>query len=270
MKTFVIGDVHGCFDSLTRLLEKLPDRKRTIFIGDIVNRGPRSLETIRAVMRMPHTECLLGNHELHLLAVYAGKRSLARSDTLDPILEAPDVGEIIDWLRHRPLALWEKDFLCVHASCHTDWTVEDTLKYAKKVEKFLLSDHWKDKIGEIFGKNQWNRDLKGTQKLQAIVNVLTRCRYLRANGDMDFSQKLEPTETPKEFIPWFRYPGRKTADNRVTFGHWSTLGEINYPNIYPTDTACLWGGSLTALRLKKDPEWISVKAPLYRDPKEPV
>ncbi len=270
MKTFAIGDVHGCFDTLNLLLEKLPVQRRLIFIGDIINRGPKPLETIRAVMRMKNAECLLGNHELHFLAVCAGQRKLSPSDTLDPILQAPDLDEIIDWLRHRPMALYDKGFLCVHAAVHHSWSVKDCLKQASRVEEFLRSDKWEAEIGQIFGKQQWEKGLKGLDRLRAIVNVLTRTRYLNEDGTMDFSQKLSPGDTPAQFIPWFNYPGRKTEKDPIVFGHWSTLGETDCPNIYPLDTGCLWGGSLSAMKLSKHPIYIREKAPLYRSPKSEV
>ena len=141
MKTYAIGDVHGCFDTLEKLLQQIPNESRLIFIGDIINRGPKSLETIRTVMRMgDRAECLLGNHELHLLAVYAGQRAMSPEDTISEILNAPDCDDIIQWLRNRPLALVDHGFLCVHAATHWSWSVEETLKQASRVEKFIRSD----------------------------------------------------------------------------------------------------------------------------------
>ena len=156
MKTYAIGDVHGCFDTLEQLLQQIPNKSRLVFIGDIVNRGPKSLETIRTVMRMgDRAECLLGNHELHLLAVYAGQRAMSPEDTISEILNAPDCEDIIQWLRNRPLALVDHGFLCVHAATHWSWSVEETLKQASRVEKFIRSDKGLSQIGELFGKQQW-------------------------------------------------------------------------------------------------------------------
>lgn len=267
MIMFAIGDIHGCLPSLEELLEKIPSESKLLFIGDIVNRGPQSLGTIRKVMSLgKRAECLLGNHEIHLMAVYAGKRELGKGDTIQEILEAPDCDEIIEWLRQRPMALFKHGYLAVHAACHWQWDVDDTLKYAKKVEKFFRSDEWKDDIGEIFGREQWKKSLKGKRRLQAIINVLTRTRFLNPDGTMNYKQKMSPSETPKEYIPWFEYPGRKTAETNIIFGHWSTLGKTNWPHIFPLDTGCLWGGSLTAMRLNKHPVYQSVKAPLYVEP----
>lgn len=270
MKTYAIGDVHGCLDTLDQLLSQLPEKCRLLFIGDIVNRGPKSLETIRAVMRMgERANCLLGNHELHLLAVYAGARVMSYEDTIDGILNAPDCDEIIQWLRTRPLACVDHGFLCVHAATHWSWSVKETLEQAARVEKFLRSDKDFPHIGELFGKQQWEDRLKGYDRLRAIVNVLTRTRYLNSDGSMDFKQKLSPQDTPVDYTPWFEFPHRKTAKTPVTFGHWSTLGAVvDVPNVFPLDTACLWGGSLSALRLGKHNEYIRVKAPIYRIPGE--
>lgn len=267
MTTFAIGDIHGCLPSLEELLRQIPTDAKLLFIGDIVNRGPQSLATIRKVMSFgKRAECLLGNHEIHLMAVYAGKRALGKGDTIQEVLDAPDCDEIIEWLRHRPMALFKHNYLMVHAACDWRWSLDDTLKYARKVEKFFRSDKWRDEIGEIFGRQQWDKSLKGKKKLRAIVNVLTRTRFLNPDGSMDFKQKWSPSETPKEYIPWFEYPGRKTADTKIVFGHWSTLGSTSWPNIFPLDTGCLWGGKLTALRLNKHPMYLSVKAPLYVKP----
>jgi bis(5'-nucleosyl)-tetraphosphatase (symmetrical) len=208
MKTYAIGDVHGCFDTLEQLLQQIPNKSRLVFIGDIINRGPKSLETIRTVMRMgDRAECLLGNHELHLLAVYAGQRAMSPEDTISEILNAPDCEDIIQWLRNRPLALVDHGFLCVHAATHWSWSVEETLKQASRVEKFIRSDKGLSQIGELFGKQQWSPDLRGKDRLRAVVNVLTRTRYLNADGTMDFKQKLSPADTPVEYIPWFKFPG---------------------------------------------------------------
>lgn len=194
---------------------------------------------------------------------------MSAEDTISEILNAPDCDEIIDWLRNRPLALIDHGYLCVHAATHWSWTAGETLKQARRVEKFLQSDKCMKEIGQLFGRQQWSEDLRGKDRLRAVVNVLTRTRYLNADGTMDFKQKLSPADTPVEFIPWFRFPNRKTAKTPVTFGHWSTLGPVtDVPNIYPLDTACLWGGSLTARRIGKHPEVLSVKAPTYRIPGE--
>ena len=208
MKTYAIGDVHGCFDTLEQLLQQIPNKSRLVFIGDIVNRGPKSLETIRTVMRMgDRAACLLGNHELHLLAVYAGQRAMSPEDTISEILNAPDCEDIIQWLRNRPLALVDHGFLCVHAATHWSWSVEETLKQASRVEKFIRSDKGLSQIGELFGKQQWSPDLRGKDRLRAVVNVLTRTRYLNADGTMDFKQKL-PIRLLNTF-PGLSFPAAK-------------------------------------------------------------
>lgn len=228
----------------------MPQDSKFLFIGDIINRGPKSLEALRTLQSMgSRATCLLGNHELHFLAVTCGEREMHPSDTLQEILDAPDAQELIDWIRTWPMAVEVNGFLGVHAACHWSWSVRKTLKLAHEVEECLRAKDWEKSIGKLFGKTQWEHGLKGYKRLRAIVNVLTRTRYLTANGDMDFKAKLNPEETDSSLIPWYMYPGRKTADIPVVFGHWSTLGIVNYPNVYSLDTGCLWGGSLTARSL---------------------
>lgn len=269
MSTYVIGDVHSCWASLKRLVKKLPSEAKILFIGDLVNRGPETLKCIRFAMKMgDQCRMLIGNHELHLLGVAAGVRKLAGKDTLAPIFEAKDCQEILDWVRFSPLALEKKECLCVHAAVHPDWTKEDTLLNARKVESVLQSDDWKDHMHYLFGKEQWRPNLPRETELQAICNVLTRTRYLNPDGTMEFKSKLGPRDTDPNLIPWFEYPDRKTADVKIVFGHWSTLGPVDYPNVYPTDTGCLWGGQLSALKLSKKMKYTRVECPLYLSPKE--
>lgn len=263
MSTYAIGDVHGCAQSLKELLAKLPSDGNIVFIGDVVNRGPQSLETLRIIQGLgERAVSILGNHELHMLAVYAGKRELHRKDTIKEIFDAPDGKELIDWIRTWPMALDVENVLCVHAACHWKWNKKKTLKLAHEVENYLRSDNWQENMGELFGKTQWSKELEGFKRLRAIINVLTRTRFLTANGEMDYDAKLSPAETSSELIPWFKYPDRKTAEDKVTFGHWSTLGLIEWPNIYPLDTGCLWGGALTARNLENPEEIFQVK-PFY-------
>lgn len=267
MSTYAIGDVHGCAQSLTELLAKLPADSKIVFIGDVINRGPQSLETLRIIQRLgDRAVSLLGNHELHMLAVYAGQREMHRRDTIGEILAAPDVCELMDWLRTWPMALETKGVLCVHAACHWGWTKKKTLKLAQEVEIYLRSENWQQNMGELFGKTQWKKDLEGLKRLRAIINVLTRTRFLTQSGEMDYDAKLSPAETSPQLIPWFKFPNRKTAQDKITFGHWSTLGLVEWPNIYPLDTGCLWGGALTARNLENPKEIFQVKAPLYAAP----
>ncbi|MBQ8829792.1 MAG: symmetrical bis(5'-nucleosyl)-tetraphosphatase [Burkholderiaceae bacterium] len=269
MATYAIGDVHGCVQTLQELLSHMPAESKYLFIGDMINRGPESLETIRMIMRLgDRCTYLLGNHEMHLLAAYAGKRKQHRKDTIQSILNAPDCDEIINWVRKGKLAIYKKGFLCVHASTHWSWTLEDTLQYAHEVEKFLQSDHWQDHIDQLFGKDQWDPHAKGYDRLRGVLNVLTRTRYLNADGSMNYEAKLGLEDTDSTLIPWYQYCDRKTKDIPIIFGHWSTLGLTDWPNIFCIDTGCLWGGRLTALRLKEPVEYLSVKAPLYVSPLE--
>ncbi len=251
MTTYAIGDVHGCSDTLNKVLKKLPSDANLLFIGDLINRGPKSLKALRTLKKLgSRAVSLLGNHDLHLLAVSCGVREIHPTDTIQEILDAPDAEELLDWIRTWPMALEVNGFLAVHAATHWSWTKHKTLKLAHEVEECLRGKDWRDHMAKLFGKTQWEHGLKGHKRLRAIVNVLTRTRYLTADGEMDFKNHLSPSETDPALIPWFMFPGRKTADVPIVFGHWSTLGIVDYPNIYSTDTACLWGGSLTARELK--------------------
>lgn len=268
MAVYAIGDVHGCLKSLDALLETLPSKAKYLFIGDTINRGPQTLDTIRRIMDLgDRADAVLGNHEIHLLGVYAGVRKMNPRDTIDQILDAPDCDDIIDWIRSKPLAIEKKGFLCVHAATHWSWSLSDSLAYSREVEKVLQADDWKDNIGHLFGKDQWSKDATGWDRLRGIANVFTRTRYLNSDGTMEYSAKLSPKDTDPALIPWFKYPGRKTEDVPVVFGHWSTLGPVEWKNIYSLDTACIWGGRLTAVKLKEPTETVSVKAPLYLTPK---
>ncbi len=267
METFAIGDVHGCADILTELLDRLPGDSNYLFIGDVVNRGPKSLECLRILKRLgPRARSLLGNHELHMLAVYCGQRELGKGDTIQEILEAPDCGELMDWIRTWPLAVEVEGCLAVHAACHWSWTKKETLAMAREVEEHLQSKRWDKDFAKLFGKTQWDPELTGFKRLRGIINVFTRTRYLKADGEMDYGAKLSIEQTSPDLIPWYKFPGRKTKDVPVLFGHWSTLGLISYPNVYPLDTGCLWGGSLTARPLSSPEKTISIKAPLHVKP----
>ncbi len=267
MTTYAIGDVHSCADSLKTLLKLTPPDSNYLFIGDLINRGPKSLKSLRMMQKLgPRAKCLLGNHELHMLAVYCGKRPMGRSDTFQEIFDAPDCEELMDWVRTWPMALEVDGFLAVHAACHWSWTKSKTLKYGAEVEKFLQSKHWKEDIGELFGKTQWEPGLRGYKRLRAIVNVLTRTRYLTEDGYMDFKEKMGPDDTPGKFIPWYEFPDRKTLNVPIVFGHWSTLGKTDWPNVYPLDTGCLWGGSLTARSLSFPMDVLNVPSTVSLNP----
>lgn len=255
--TYVIGDLQGCFqplDALLHLVYQASADANIIFLGDIVNRGPQSLETLRLVKKL-HDEgkanTVLGNHDFHLLAAAHGIRRLHPTDTLTDILNAPDKEELLDWLRHRPLAIQHDNYLMFHAGVLPQWTTTQALAYAKEVELQLQSDDWIDFLSQVFANTpaKWDDQLTGIDRLRCITNAFTRCRFCEADGSMDFKVKGDPAKAPEHLTPWFELPQRQTQNSTVVFGHWSTLGLTMRDNVISLDTGCLWGGQLTAMRL---------------------
>ena len=253
-RVFAIGDVQGCLRPLNQLIKKLPQGSKLIFLGDLVNRGPDSLGALRRLKQLQEdgvAECLLGNHDLNLLACDAGLRDTKPLDTIDDILAAPDRRALIDWLRHRPMALSNGKVLLVHAGVLPQWSVGKTLELAHEVEQVLRSKNYKTHLVEMYGNqpNTWHDKLKGPDRLRAIINTLTRLRFCTAQGVMDFETKEGLASAPKGYMPWFKVPQRKTKDTRIIFGHWSTLGLVIEKNVIGLDTGCVWGGQLTAYSL---------------------
>lgn len=264
---YAIGDVQGCRAQLTQLLKQLPKKSKIICVGDLVNRGPDSLGTLRLLKELQEAgqaECILGNHDLHLLARDAGIRGPKSLDTLEPILQASDRGELIDWLRRRPMALYSgHDYfntLFVHAGVLPQWDVTKTLELAHEVEAVLRHKNYKKSLIEMYGNtpNQWNDRLKAPERLRVIINAFTRLRFCKKNGVMEFESKEGAGAAPAGYMPWFEVPQRKTQDVRVIFGHWSTLGLLKKKNVTGLDTGCVWGGSLTAMSLGSRPQFIEV------------
>lgn len=251
----LIGDTQGCDEALARLLDVAgftPSRHRLLLLGDLVNRGPDSLATLRRLQGLgAAAQCLLGNHDLHALAVAAGVRPPQRSDTLQPLLAAPDAPGLLHWLRLQPLALQAEGWLCVHAGVLPPWTAAQTLALAAEVQAQLRGPGLADFLTQMYGNTpaQWQDDLQGAERLRVIVNALTRLRFCTAEGVMDFKTKEGAGGAPAGHLPWFEVPGRQTADTPVAFGHWSTLGLINRPELLALDTGCVWGGHLTAARV---------------------
>lgn len=270
MTTFAIGDIQGCRDSLDALLQQINDRypaPRLIFVGDLVNRGPDSAGTLRKIRALGESAAvILGNHDLHLLAVANGIRPAGRSDTLDGILQAEDRDELLDWLRKQPLALFENNHLFVHAGVLPQWNANQTMNFAHEVETALRSPDWVEFLGQMYGNapDRWSDELKGTDRLRCIVNALTRMRFCAADGTMELTNKgLEP-DMPG-YLPWFDVPGRQTENVTVVAGHWSTLGLKMRRNLLTLDTGCLWGGKLSAVCLE-DRTIIQVDCPAYQEP----
>lgn len=251
-----IGDVQGCCDCLEALVARIDaaaGRPARLWIaGDLVNRGPKSLETLRwAMANEARLLTVLGNHDLHLLAVAAGIRPAHRSDTLQEILDAPDASDLIDWLRRRPLAHLENGHLMVHAGVLPQWSGERTLELAAEVQEALAGPRWIDFLRTMYGNEpaRWSDDLRGADRLRVIVNALTRLRFCTPDGTMDFHAKEGAGAAPPGHLPWFDVPGRASAGLTLVFGHWSMLGLVLRPDLVALDTGCVWGGALTGVRL---------------------
>ncbi|MFG6415386.1 symmetrical bis(5'-nucleosyl)-tetraphosphatase [Roseateles sp. DC23W] len=253
---YLIGDVQGCCDALERLLQRLdfsPSRDHLWLLGDLVNRGPASLATLRRLIGLGDAAtCLLGNHDLHLLAAHHGVRRPNGGDTLDDILAAPDRHALMDWLRHQRLAAFDAGWLMVHAGVVPSWSRDDVLGLAAEVEAVLRGPALPDFLRAMYGNEpaRWSPDLRGVERLRFTVNALTRLRFCTADGEMDFKTKDGAGAAPDGFMPWFDAPGRRTANTPIAFGHWSTLGLVNRPGLLALDTGCVWGGRLTAARVQ--------------------
>jgi bis(5'-nucleosyl)-tetraphosphatase (symmetrical) len=253
-KIYAVGDVQGCAPSLKALVKSLPKKSKMIFLGDLVNRGPDSLGALRQLKSLQESgqaECILGNHDLHLLAIDAGLRNTKGLDTVDGILKAPDRKELIDWIRNRPMALSNGKVLTVHAGVLPQWDLQQTIECAQEVEKALRSKSYKEFLANMYGNtpNKWSNSLKGYERLRLITNALTRMRFCTPSGQMEFESKEGLENGPKGYIPWFKVPKRKTANTLIYFGHWSTLGLLRRNNVIGLDTGCVWGGKLTALEI---------------------
>jgi bis(5'-nucleosyl)-tetraphosphatase (symmetrical) len=259
LSTYFIGDVQGCCDQLERLLEKVLAQDADahfLFAGDLVNRGPTSLATLRLVKSLgQRANSVLGNHDLHWLAVSQGIRPKHAGDTLDELLQAPDSEELLAWLRHRPLAIALQGHVLVHAGVYPQWSTALTEQLAAEIETALRGDDWCNLLKQMYGNTPaaWSNQLQGTDRQRAIINAFTRMRYCLADGSMDFKNKEGGKTATKDLIPWFDLPQRQTEDTVMVFGHWSTLGLVLRPNLISLDTGCVWGGQLSAVSLCQNP-----------------
>jgi len=247
---FAIGDLQGCAASLDLLLERLPPDARLIFVGDLVNRGPDSLGALRRVRSLgERAVAILGNHDLHLLAVSAGIRPLHDDDTLQSVLEAPDAQDWIDWIRTRPLLHTEAGTLFVHAGLLPPWSAARALELAGEVERALRAPDYKDFLATMYGNRpaRWDESLEGPERLRCILNAFTRLRFVSPDGSMDLKLKGRPENAPAGWVPWFEHPERASRGTPIVFGHWSTLGLVLRDDAMSIDTGCVWGGKLTAL-----------------------
>ena len=259
MSAYAVGDLEGCLDQLKCLLEQVrfdPAKDELWLVGDLVNRGPKSLETLRFLYSIRESVvCVLGNHDLHLLAAANNIERLRKADTLREILDAPDRAELLDWLRRQKLLHYDeqRDIALVHAGIPPQWSLKKALKRAAEVEEALQDDARLPLfLDGMYGNEpaKWDGDLHGVTRLRVITNYFTRMRFCRADDTLDLKSKEGLDTAPPGFAPWFSYPERKTRGQKIIFGHWAALeGNCNEPGLYALDTGCVWGGSLTLLNI---------------------
>jgi len=259
MATYAIGDLQGCYDPLVRLLDHLafdPAQDRLWCVGDLVNRGPQSLEVLRFVKGLGASAAtVLGNHDLHLVMQAAGFGKANKEDTLSAILAAPDRDELLAWLRNQPLFHCENGWGMVHAGLLPAWDMAQAQALSDEVHAALVAPDYVDFLAHLWGSEPaaWRDDLTGWDRLRVVVNAMTRMRFVTPDGRMEFrapGAKGPPERGPAGCLPWFEAPGRKSADHLIVCGHWSALGFRQTENLLALDSGCLWGGSLTAARLE--------------------
>lgn len=275
MAVYAIGDVQGCHRELQQLLAYLhfdPRRDRLWFAGDLVNRGPQSLEVLRFVRNLGEAALtVLGNHDLHLLAAADDPARLKKHDTLQPIFDAPDRDVLLDWLRHQPLLHHDTQlgYTLVHAGLPPQWDLHQAQACAREVETQVRSATHAAYFAQMYGDapERWSAELVGWERLRFITNCLTRLRYCTSDGRLGLAHKGAPGSQPAGLYPWFEVP-RRSRDLRILFGHWSTLGPRTAPGIYPLDSGCLWGGQLTAFQLDGEPRWTRIPCAGMRSPGE--
>jgi len=256
MAIYAIGDIQGCYDQLRRLLDNVafdPAHDQLWLVGDLVNRGPQSLEVLRFVRSLgTQAITVLGNHDLHLLVVAAGVRKPHRGDTLDALLAAPDRDELLDWLRQQPLMHTGNGYAMVHAGLLPQWSITQARALAQEVETALQGPDCGEFLRLMYGNEpvQWRDDLTGYDRLRVIVNAMTRLRLCTAEGIMEFTHKTTLEDAPAGYLPWFDLPTRASRDTPVLFGHWAALGLMLRTDVLGLDSGCVWGRRLTAMRLE--------------------
>lgn len=259
MSTYAVGDLQGCLEPLQCLLAQVafdPARDRLWLVGDLVNRGPQSLETLRYLYSIRDSlVCVLGNHDLHLLAAWRNIERLKKSDTLREILEAPDREELLQWLRQQKLMHYDeaRNVALVHAGIAPQWSLKKALKCAAEVEEALRDDNlFEPFLDGMYGNDpaKWDSDLKGVTRLRVITNYFTRMRFCTSEGKLDLKSKEGLDTAPAGYAPWFSHKERKTRDLKIIFGHWAALeGHSNQPGIFALDSGCVWGGAMTLLNV---------------------
>jgi bis(5'-nucleosyl)-tetraphosphatase (symmetrical) len=257
MATYCIGDLQGCFDELQQLLHTIdykPQKDSLWFVGDLVNRGPKSLETLRFIKNLPNTKIVLGNHDLHLINFYHDIIDF-ETEHLREILAAKDAPELISWLRSQPLIYYDikHNTAITHAGIYPGWNLNEALNYAKEVENKLQDENYISFLKNLYGNepSTWNKNLRGDDRLRFITNAFTRMRFCNSAGQLEFVNSGAPNTAPLGFMPWFKIPTRKTKNIKIVFGHWASLkGVCDEPNIFALDTGCVYGEFLTAMRLE--------------------
>ncbi len=253
---FAIGDLQGCCSDLQGLLNALryQEHERPIWcVGDLVNRGPQSLKTLRLLMSLgERVQVVLGNHDLHLLAMAAGVRKLNSKDTASEILNAPDAKTVLDWVRQQPLAIFKHNHLMVHAGLYPWWSIAELLQLTEEVHHQLRGPNWIDFLTTIYGNTptHWHPSLKGSERSRFIINACTRMRLVDSSGQLELISKEGAGDYPAGFRPWFEHPNLEQVDSTIVFGHWSTQGLVRYKNVIGLDTGCVWGGQLSAMDLQ--------------------
>ncbi len=259
MSTYAIGDIQGCYRPLRCLLDELafdPAHDRLWLAGDLVSRGPDSLAVLRYLHGLGDAVTfVLGNHDLHLLAVVEGFRQPHPADKLDAVLQAPDRDQLLAWLRHGKLLHWDAGlgYALVHAGIPPQWDLPQASACARELEAVLQSENYREFLAHMYGNQpkRWRDDLAGYDRLRLITNYFTRMRFCTPDGELEFATKTGATDAPPGFAPWFSHARRQTRRDRILFGHWAALeGQADAPNIYALDTGCVWGGRLRALRLE--------------------
>lgn len=254
MSRYAIGDIQGCFNELISLVDCMAFNSANdeiYLVGDLVNRGPASLATLRWASQTKGVSVVLGNHDLHLLAVSAGLSQLKPGDTLQEIIDAPDAPELIGWLRMQPLMMDLGDVVIVHAGVSPGWSLEALSKAAREVETALRSDDWKDFMAVMYGNQpvQWSEGLNTEERMRFTVNSLTRMRFVTTEGALQLKYKGEREQAPAGIKPWFDAKDRIPLQRRVVCGHWSALGLMLRDDVWSLDTGCVWGGALTGISL---------------------
>lgn len=256
MARYAVGDLQGCFQPFLALLSAIdfhPDRDQLWLCGDLVNRGPESLEVLRWVFaHRDQVRCVLGNHDLHLLAVASGHSAQRKNDSFDSILNAPDREQLLNYLQGQPLLQFDEDWLMVHAGIPPGWNFAQLERECRRAQA-----HWQAVgdtfFAEMYGNEPalWREDLSGADRTRYTINALTRMRYVYRDGALELKQKCAPGQQAPELQPWFTHPNVQTGGRRVVFGHWASLmGQCTHPQVFALDTGCVWGNRLTALRLE--------------------